>query len=672
MFHTFRNGKGKSRVCGFMANNARFLFLFVLLTGTQLLSGQGKAEPKPADRIAGRPALAGEALSRYLGNANFIAVAIAVDSEGNAYVAGDNTGSGGLDRDIEIYKLNPQFEVAFKLTLGGSSYETVQAMELGEDGNLYLTGETLSDDFPLVRPVQAALSGGTEIFLTKVSPDGEILFSTFFGGSSADEGEVLVAGPEGMAYIGGRTGSGDFPATEGAYSTEFDSETPENNQLTDLVAIKIDTVAGSLVYATGLGGETSDDFNAAAVGPQGDLILLQKSTGTDFPVTDGSTRDGAGQRLARLSPDGSELVFGTYLDSVQFYDVVVDGDGNLLLSGWNLLVTLDGTTHAEIARVGTSKQFEQVTLDEEGRIVAESRDSVIRVSRNGFLRYEAALPVGAADAAVAPGPNGSIYYLGESGMVGRLFPDQGETEGLPPITGVANAGGFGVSSHLVPGEVLSLYGPGIGSDDPATAEIGNDGLVTTELGGVEVRFNGTPGRMLYSGPTQVNVSAPFAWGDGESVLLEVFHEGNVWASIALNPVDSEPVALLYEGRTAALNQDGTVNSRENRAEPGSVVTIYISGAGVMEGASYMDGEIFDASTPVGNLPTPVSPPVVEKNGESVEILYFGQAPGLLAGVVQMNLRLVDRPGRSSASEIYSLSADNFTSSFRIWVAEDAP
>ncbi len=156
------------------------------------------------------------------------------------------------------------------------------------------------------------------------------------------------------------------------------------------------------------------------------------------------------------------------------------------------------------------------------------------------------MPAGAADLGVAVGPNGEIYTLGKSGLVSRIIPGNGDAT-LPKIMGVANAAASDISANVAPGEIVSLYGPKIGSAEAATTQLDQDGRVTTSLAGVEVRFNGTPGSLLYTGPLQINAVAPFDLGSGDSVLVEVMHDGEVWSSATLHPVDAELGVFPYPG-----------------------------------------------------------------------------------------------------------------------------
>ena len=347
-----------------------------------------------------------------------------------------------------------------------------------------------------------------------------------------------------------------------------------------------------------------------------------------------------------------------------------------LLAGVFRIVTIDPATNMVISSVH-AVLGSMVRLAPNGDFVGNGGDSqvtdngyssgessVTEVDADGSPVFATRLPTGTADRDLAVGPNGAIYVAGSAGSVTRLFPDQSDPlMALPRLLGIASAAGPGVSSMIAPGEIVSLYGPSIGSQQAATTQIGSDGLVTTQLGGVEVHFNGTPGPLLYTGPTQINAVAPFTWGQDDSVLVEVFHDGNLWSSQTLNAVDAQPGIFRYPARAltaAALNQDQTVNTQTNPAPAGSVVAIFLTGAGEMMGASYQGGEVFDPTTPIANLPVPKLPVVVytccgqipgttpspgttTNPAPVLDLLYAGQAPASLAGVIQVNLRLPAEP-----------------------------
>ncbi len=677
----------------------------LLIPGASAQTSRGAGAPSP-------PILATDAASRFLGGPGFEVQGIEIDAAGNIYVAGNNktnNADGSFDYHVELYKLNPQFEEVFHLPIAGNRNDQLLASAIDASGNIYLAGLTDSTNFPVVNPVQAQNNGLTDAFLTKVDSDGNILFSTYLGGSLQETLSAMTVDAEGNAFLGGKTRSGNFPSTPGAYMSAFHADL----SLYELFVAKIATESPSLEYSTtAFGGDFRDGFYGIAEVAGGDVFLLLHASATEFPTTDNSMNSAYSQLVARLSADGSQLVYASYADTDGLAtSLILDGDGNPVVAGATRVATIDPTTNLAISSFTVSSlsglvASERVVMTRSGNLVGIGSASgplhdvgngypsgstyVLESSGDGTPLFSTKMPIGAADRAVGTGPNGEIYVGGTSGMVSRILPDQPDAlTALPHILGVANAAGPSVTSRIAPGEIVSLYGPWIGSPDAMTTQIGADGLVTTELGGVEVHFNGTKGRLLYTGPLQVNAVAPFAWSQDDSVLVEVFHDGDLWSSISLNPTDTEPGVFLVSGvprAAAALNQDQTINSPDNPADPGSVVAVFLTGVGEMTGASYQDGEVFDPSTPLADLPVPSLPVYVSTLDLSrspkyyfdsvampLEILYAGQAPASLAGVIQVNLRLPlpDEPPPHFdvlLQKLYLWVDDSGPVSFAIWMA----
>ncbi len=287
--------------------------------------------------IGQRPALATEGASRYVGGPNFQPRAIAVDGDGNIYVVGDE------DNDVALYKLNPQLEQVFGMSLGGSVLlDSARVIALDSTGNVYLAGFTFSSDFPLADPLQSELAGGrfnqsTDIFLTKLDPQGNLLFSTYLGGSGNEFADVLAVDESGNAYIGGTTDSKDFPFTPNAYRTEVYPLNPGvPSAATTKFVVKIATNPASLVFATSLEGESIRRFFSIAPVPSGDVYLLEA------PDLEG---DPASPSLARLSADGSKLEPAIFPqgDPAIFNTMQTNLDGNLVLAGDGGFITWDAS-----------------------------------------------------------------------------------------------------------------------------------------------------------------------------------------------------------------------------------------------------------------------------------------------------------------------------------------
>ncbi|MCX6629541.1 MAG: Ig-like domain-containing protein, partial [Candidatus Solibacter sp.] len=194
---------------------------------------------------------------------------------------------------------------------------------------------------------------------------------------------------------------------------------------------------------------------------------------------------------------------------------------------------------------------------------------------------------------------------------------------------VQNAASF-QAGPIAPGEVLSIFGSGLG---PATATglaINSAGLVNRSLGGTRVLFDGVAAPILYASAGQVNLVAPWSLAGKTSSSVQVEYGGI--RSNAL-PVSVAGVApAIFPG--AVVNQDGSVNGSQAPAARGSVLILYAMGGGVMS-FTPLDGAVASAS----QLATPAGSVTVQVGGVDAVVMYAGDAPGLVSGVLQVNVRL---------------------------------
>ena len=169
----------------------------------------------------------GDALvySTYLGGSGYDAgYGIALDRAGNAYITGYTNSTNfptqnplqaakGGDYDAFITKLNQNGDALLYSTyLGGSRLDNGTGIAVDRAGNAYITGYTYSTNFPTQNPLQAANGGINDVFITKLNQNGDaLLYSTYLGGSSNDNGFGIAVDRAGNAYITGRTGSTNFP-----------------------------------------------------------------------------------------------------------------------------------------------------------------------------------------------------------------------------------------------------------------------------------------------------------------------------------------------------------------------------------------------------------------------------------------------------------------------------
>ena len=220
--------------------------------------------------------------------------------------------------------------------LGGSSQEQGRAIAVDSSGSAYVTGYTLSSDFPTANPVQAAGSGGTDAFVTKLSANGfTLLYSTYLGGSGDDGGLGIAVDSSFCAYVTGYSNSANFPTANAIQSG--------NGGYYDAFVTKLDPSGSTLAYSTLLGGDGLDIAWAVAVDASSNAVVTGYTCSSNFPTTAGSlqTTHATGSCydafVAKINATGSALVYSTYLggsDMDLAFGVAVDAGSNAYVVGY--------------------------------------------------------------------------------------------------------------------------------------------------------------------------------------------------------------------------------------------------------------------------------------------------------------------------------------------------
>ena len=239
--------------------------------------------------------------STYLGGSGFdYGSGIAVDSDGCSYVTGvtDSTnfptknayqGTKKVYADAFVSKFSSSGALIYSTYLGGSDGDGGEGIAVDSYGCAYVTGDTLSTDFPTKNAYQGTKkpSSGFDAFVTKLSPSGNSLaYSTYLGGSDIDHGYGIAVGSDRSAYVTGYTESIDFP-TEHAYQGDQGAH--------DAFVTKLSPSGNSLAYSTYLGGSDIDHGYGIAVGSDSSAYVTGYTESTDFPTQNpyqGSHGDG--------------------------------------------------------------------------------------------------------------------------------------------------------------------------------------------------------------------------------------------------------------------------------------------------------------------------------------------------------------------------------------------
>ncbi|MEO8367864.1 MAG: cellulase family glycosylhydrolase [Candidatus Solibacter sp.] len=196
------------------------------------------------------------------------------------------------------------------------------------------------------------------------------------------------------------------------------------------------------------------------------------------------------------------------------------------------------------------------------------------------------------------------------------------------------AGGF--AGPVAAGEIVAIYGQGIGPDQGVNAAYDAEGRLPRDLGETQVMFDGLAAPLFYVGAFQVNVQVPWEIAGQSSTVVRLTYRGVASNAATLNAVAAVPDLLTTLGtfQAAALNQNGAVNDAMSPAERGSIVSFFAVGLGQTIPASSTGARAIS----IGGMASPVS---VRIGGLAAEILYAGPAPGLV-GVTQINARVPEK------------------------------
>jgi uncharacterized protein (TIGR03437 family) len=327
----------------------------ILITGvtnsTRFPTSQ-KAQQNPggdSDAFIAKFSAAGQLVwMSYLGGfKNEIGRNIAVDQTGAAYVVGYTESDnfpikngpyqqfGGVF-DAFVAKISPDGQqFLFSTYIGGSDYDDAFGIALDADNNAYVTGQTVSFDFPVRSAFQTGpAGGGGDVFVTKLATTrSNVFYSTYVGGNGVDGGTGIAIDTAGNAYVTGGTTSSIFPVMSPIQGTM--------RGVQDAFLFKLNPTGNSLAYSTFLGGAGEDAGFRVAVDAQGSPYLYGYTKSTDFQVKgafQAASGGGFDVFVAKLTPAGDGLIYSTYLggsqDDFGFGNIVVDAGGTAYLSGY--------------------------------------------------------------------------------------------------------------------------------------------------------------------------------------------------------------------------------------------------------------------------------------------------------------------------------------------------
>jgi uncharacterized protein (TIGR03437 family) len=217
----------------------------------------------------------------------------------------------------------------------------------------------------------------------------------------------------------------------------------------------------------------------------------------------------------------------------------------------------------------------------------------------------------------------------------------------------------GVSSIISPGEIVSVYGTSLGPASPIGLTLDSSGKVAKLLGGVSVVINGYPAPLAYVSSTQINCTVPYEIAGSSTANVQVWYLNQTSPAFSLRVADTVPGIFTLNGSgtglAAALNGSGGLNGPANPASVGGYITFYLTGEGATSPVSTTGGVTTLNLSSNGPLtPQPQAPFSVSIGGQSAPIAFYGEAPGFVAGLLQVNAQIPDGLAPGSQPLVVSL------------------
>ena len=437
--------------------------------------------------------------------------AVAVDKAGCAYVAGEtgsfNFPSVGAEQaamagntDIFITKWNAAGTgLVYSTYIGGNNRDVAMGVAVDAAGNAYVTGFTYSANFPITSgALRASFVGTSKAFVLKLNPSGNgLTYSTFLGGSGADYGSGIAVDASGNAHIAGYTSSVDFPVTAGAYQPAYGGGSYDG------FLAKLNAAGSALVFATYLGGLGNDTAAGVALDPSANIYVTGQTQSGNFPTMNPLQPTGSQSNAFVVKTNSSgQVSYATFLGGTGLNNgtgIAADAAGNAYVTGFTNAPDFPGTStgyqnsnkgsyDAFVAIINTygsgvtnatylggsgSDIGYGIALDGSGNVlIAGSTNSIdFPVSNAVQTSYG-----GGGDAFVAAFNNQlnsllyATYYGGSgSDLVAGIA---GDSAGNAYVTGWTNSGGSSVGLLIPPG---SFQASGMGGVDAFVAKFAVSG-----------------------------------------------------------------------------------------------------------------------------------------------------------------------------------------------------
>ncbi len=562
---------------------------------------------------------------------------------------------GGSTWDGFVAKLSASgSELVYSTFLGGNNYEEVRAVALDSDGNAYVTGMTRSSTFPTTLGAFQTNQGEGRGFLTKLNPSGSrLLYSTYLPG----EGFAVAVDSGGNSWITGTTSA--LPVTQDAFQRGYAGND-------DAFLVRINASGSSLLYASFLGGSDQDIGRAVSLDAAGNVYVVGSSYSRDFPLQSSMYAPGfgfvtvfkpsGGLLYSTLLPFGTigtadaagnvylittlrAQPFPTTPDAVQ---ASPGGDWDALLlkivppnpvplaaqlspstipyGVGPFTLTVDGSGFVSGAVIRWDGSDRPTAFVSNTRLTAAISEADIAVPRG--------VPVSAFNGQPGGGLGNSLTF--------RVHPNPVLNQ-----NGATDAATF--APFLKAGSIASLFGWNLATRTESAAVV----PLPTSLAGTVLRVNGMPAPLFFVSRTQINFQVPWEVRGQEEIMITVSREGNVSEPLRARLVDF--VATIF-----GINQRGTGQGAiviEGSGSLAAPVSSGIPGARpAKRGQDFVQIYCQGLGTVTNQPPTgfpalgdPLSSadsflrlvPRVMFGGVSSDVIFAGLAPGFV-GLYQVN------------------------------------
>ncbi len=266
--------------------------------------------------------------------------------------------------------------LSYSTYLGGSGGDSAYDIAIDSAGNAYVTGETLSADFPTTAGAYDKTCGSNNVcnpnvlgptsdaFVAKLNAAGTgLIYSTYLGGNSSDLGRSISVNSNANAYITGTTSSTNFPTTSAAYDRSCGTNGLCNGGSSDVFIAKLNPAGNGLVYSTYLGGSDFDQSLDHALDSTGNSYVTGDTFSANFPIRNGFRATAAGDSdvfVTKLNAAGNALIYSTYLGGGNAdlgRGIAVNETGNAYITGQTYSTNFPTRNPRQATRGGDSDVF---------------------------------------------------------------------------------------------------------------------------------------------------------------------------------------------------------------------------------------------------------------------------------------------------------------------------